>query len=56
MTPTVRETSVSRHNGGLSESLPETPQFDIAVMIRGVSGGPQLGSHDAERQLYFQSG
>ena len=44
LTSTVREASVSRHNGGPIRPLPPSvPQYDTAVM---VSGGPQLVPHD----------
>ena len=43
----VRQNSVSRCNGA---PIKETPQYDSAVMIRGVSGGPQMGLHDAEKR------
>ena len=33
-TSAVRDTGVSRHNGG------PTPRYDSAVMVRELSGGP----------------
>ena len=50
ITSSVREAGVSRHNGRLIKGLPQTPQYGGAVMIRGVSGSPHLGPHDAERR------
>ena len=35
----VRETSVSRHNGGPVEGPPQTSQYNSAVMVRGISEG-----------------
>ena len=47
-----RETSVSMHNGGLSESPPQSPppQDNSAVIARGVSGGPQLSLQSLGQQ------
>ena len=50
----VRETGVSRHNGGLIKG---PPQYDSAVMVRGVSGGAHnwIALH-VWSLLVFQSG
>ena len=42
----IRETVTSRHNVGTIKGLPETPQCDSAVMVRGLSIEP----HDAEKR------
>ena len=47
----VRETGVFRHHGGLIKSSSETPRYDRAVMMKGVSGVPSIGPLDAERHL-----
>ena len=39
----IRETGVSRHNGGPSKGLPLTSQYDSAMIVRGVSGRPSIG-------------
>ena len=44
----VREAGTSQHYVGQSNGPPETPQYDIAVTVRRVSEGLQLGPHDAE--------
>ena len=38
----VRETMVSGYNEGPIKSPLSTPQYDSAVMVRVVSGSPQL--------------
>ena len=39
----VRETSVSRQKGGSIRGVPETPQYESAVMVQRVSGGSSIG-------------
>ena len=38
VTLAVRDTGVSRHNGGLIEGAPCTPQYISDVIVRGVLG------------------
>ena len=47
---TVREASVSRHNGGQSEGPPLTPRYHSTMMFEGLMGGPQIVPHYAERR------
>ena len=39
-----------RHNEGSIKILPQNPQYYSALMVRGVSGGPYLGLHDAKKR------
>ena len=43
-TSAVRETRVSRHNGGSIMGPSKTPQYDSADLVRGISGEPSIGS------------
>ena len=42
----IRDTSVSRHNGGLIDGTSWTPQYHSVVMVRGISRGPSIGPQD----------
>ena len=46
----VRETVVSRHDGGPFKCSSQSLQYDSAVMHRRFQGDPQLNLHDAERR------
>ena len=46
----VRETGVSRHQGGPIEGPPETPRTSQRYRIGGFQRGPQSGPPDAERR------
>ena len=37
--------------GPINVPFKSLPQYDSAVMVRGISGGPQLCSQNAERNL-----
>ena len=47
----VRETALSRHNGGLIEGPLIPPNITVLWWPDRFQGDPQLGSHDAERRL-----
>ena len=49
VTSAVRETDVSRQNGGPIKGTPFNPSIRWCCDVRGVKEGPQSGLHDAEK-------
>ena len=50
VTLAVRETRISRHNGGPIKGPHNPPLYDSPVMYGWFQGDHQLGPHDAEKR------